>query len=557
MSTQATPDQQANYIKTLRIKGFKKFTDLTVDFNPNVNIIAGENGSGKSTILEAIKIVLNQQNKNSDRSLLEDWFNVEAKEAFQRNPCIKTLPEIEIEVELCLSSSTPKSINFHGEYHSQKREAILNKSKRKNEASKERYGITFKCFYDATDNEELNPFIEEGNLPYEHYTLEWTTFAHLAYQAAKPPLNIISINTSEQSTTTSFNQYNRTLFLSKYDDKTIADAKNCFRHEITRAFNKLSLEEIDKNSRFGIDNKKLILEKIISIYQGNILLENQGSGQANLIKTQIALSKSNKIDTLLIEEPENHLSPTTLNRMISDIEEKKKNHQIIITTHSNTIASRLNLKNVLWIAGEQMQSLRDIKKETARFFEKLPSNSFLILLLSKKIILVEGPTEYLLLPMLYQRTNNSSIEKDEVVIISCNGISYQRYLDIAEKTGKKLLVLTDNDKKLKKIQEKRQTTGKSQRVYMSDDIEEWTWEVCLYKLNKIVLDRLFKNRIKTTKAENEANVVEDDLSDGKNSPTLQWMLEHKSEAAYAMSFLRDDEIEVPQYIQEALRWIKE
>ena len=202
MSTQVTPDQQANYIKTLRIKGFKKFTDLTVDFNPNVNIIVGENGSGKSTILEAIKIVLNQQNKNSDRSLLEDWFNVEAKEAFQQNPCIKTLPEIEIEVELCLSPSTPKSINFHGEYHSQKREAILNKSKRKNEASKERYGITFKCFYDATDNEELNPFIEEGNIPYEHYTLEWTTFAHLAYQAAKPPLNIISINTSEQSTTT-------------------------------------------------------------------------------------------------------------------------------------------------------------------------------------------------------------------------------------------------------------------------------------------------------------------------------------------------------------------
>lgn len=204
-----------------------------------------------------------------------------------------------------------------------------------------------------------------------------------------------------------------------------------------------------------------------------------------------------------------------------------------------------------------MQSLRDIKKETACFFEKLPSNSFLTLLLSKKIILVEGPTEYLLLPKLYQRTNNSSIEKDEVNIISCNGISYQRYLDIAEKTDKKLLVLTDNDKKLKKIQEKRKTTGKSQRVYMSDDIEEWTWEVCLYKLNKIVLDRLFENRIKTTKAEDEANVVEDDLSDGKNSPILQWMLEHKSEAAYAMSFLQYDEIEVPQYIQEALRWIKE
>ena len=163
MSTQSTPDQQANYIKTLRIKGFKKFTDLTVDFNPNVNIIVGENGSGKSTILEAIKVVLNQQNKNSDRSFLEDWFNVEAKDAFQQNPCIETLPKIEIEVELSLNPSNTKSINFHGEYHSQKREAVSNKSKISKEASKERYGITFRCFYDPTDNEDLDAFIEEVN----------------------------------------------------------------------------------------------------------------------------------------------------------------------------------------------------------------------------------------------------------------------------------------------------------------------------------------------------------------------------------------------------------
>lgn len=557
MSTHVVPDQQTNHITTLRIKGFKKFTGLTVDFNPNVNIIVGENGSGKSTILEAIKVVLNQQNKNSDRSFLEDWFNVEAKDAFQQNPCIETLPKIEIEVELSLNPSNTKSINFHGEYHSQKREAVSNKSKISTEASKERYGITFRCFYDPTDNEDLDAFIEEGNIPYEHYTMEWTTFAHLAYHATKSPINIISINTSEQSTTASFNQYNRALFLSNYDEKTIANAKNNFRHEINRAFNNLELREIDPNSKFGIDNKKVILERIISIYQGNILLENLGGGQANLIKTKIALTKSNNVDTILIEEPENHLSPTTLNRMISDIEKKIENRQIIITTHSNTIASRLNLNNVLWIAGEKMQSLRDIKKETARFFEKLPSNSFLTLLLSRKSILVEGPTEYLLLPKLYKKINTSSFEDDEISIISCNGITYQRYLDIAEKTKKKVLVLTDNDKKTKNIKNKRKTTDNLQRVYMSADEEEWTWEVCFYKLNQIVLDKLFADKIKDDKGDSETDLTQDSAI-GKNiPPTLRWMLKNKTEAAYKMLSLQDDEIEVPKYIQEALRWIKE
>ena len=555
MSAQATPDQQTNHIKTLRIKGFKKFTDLTVDFNPHVNIIVGENGAGKSTILEAIKIVLNQQNKNSDRSFLEDWFNVEAKDAFQKDPRAETLPTIEIEIELNLNPLQTKSINFHGEYHSQKREAIQNNSKRNKDSSKERFGIAFKCFYDPTDNEELEPFIKEGNIPYELYTLEWTTFAHLTYQAAKPPINIISINTSEQPTTTSFNQYNRLLFLSNYDDKTIANAKNTFRHGINHTFNSLKLKEIDENSRFGIDNKKVILEKIVSIYQGKILLENQGGGQANLIKTKIALSKSNKIDTLLIEEPENHLSPTTLNRMISDIEKKKDNHQIIITTHSNTIASRLNLNNVLWIAGEKIQSLRNIKKETARFFERLPSNSFLMLLLSKKSILVEGPTEYLLLPELYKKVNASSLEDDEISVISCNGITYQRYLDIAENTDKKLLVLTDNDKKIKNIKEKRNTTSELQRIYMSDEINEWTWEKCFYDLNKTILDKLFADKIKSDKEDDETDLAEDDVKDLNIPPTLRWMLKHKTNAAYQMLSL--PEIEIPQYIQEALRWIKE
>lgn len=51
------------YIKKLKIRGFKKFKSLDVEFNPKVNILVGENGAGKTTILEAIKIALNQQYK--------------------------------------------------------------------------------------------------------------------------------------------------------------------------------------------------------------------------------------------------------------------------------------------------------------------------------------------------------------------------------------------------------------------------------------------------------------------------------------------------------------
>lgn len=64
-----------NYIKSLHLEGFKKFISLDVNFNAHMNILVGENEAGKSTILDAIKIVLNQQYRNADKSVLRDLFN--------------------------------------------------------------------------------------------------------------------------------------------------------------------------------------------------------------------------------------------------------------------------------------------------------------------------------------------------------------------------------------------------------------------------------------------------------------------------------------------------
>ena len=72
-----------NYIKSLHIEGFKKFTTLDVQFNEHMNILVGENEAGKSTILDAIKTVLNQQYRNVDKSVLRDLFNTQMVDTFQ------------------------------------------------------------------------------------------------------------------------------------------------------------------------------------------------------------------------------------------------------------------------------------------------------------------------------------------------------------------------------------------------------------------------------------------------------------------------------------------
>ena len=95
-----------NYIKSLHVEGFKKFQTLNVEFNEHMNILVGENEAGKSTILDAIKTVLNQQYRLADKSVLRDLFNAQMVEAFEANPSVKTLPRILIEVELVLDPKT-------------------------------------------------------------------------------------------------------------------------------------------------------------------------------------------------------------------------------------------------------------------------------------------------------------------------------------------------------------------------------------------------------------------------------------------------------------------
>ena len=45
-------------ITKIKIHGYRKFKDLTLDPNPRLNLIAGANESGKSTLMEAITLAL-------------------------------------------------------------------------------------------------------------------------------------------------------------------------------------------------------------------------------------------------------------------------------------------------------------------------------------------------------------------------------------------------------------------------------------------------------------------------------------------------------------------
>jgi len=523
-----------NYIKSLYIEGFKKFVRIDVPFNEHMNILVGENEAGKSTLLDAVKTVLNQQNRSADKSTIKELFNMQMIQQFESNPSVQTLPYIYIEIQMELDPKGKNSEYFHGEVNRSKDEA---------------FGIIFECRFDEDLGSGLDKEISEGKIPYEYYNLRWTTFAGLPYQIIKRPLNFLSINTSEYDASNSFNYYNRTLFSSCYDEQTRMSAKNAFRERLSEVFNEIGLPEIDDKRKFGVNDKKVILETILSVYEGSIPLENRGSGMENLIKTQIALDrKKSHLDVILMEEPENHLCFSNLRKMLHEISARQADTQIIIATHSNMIASRLNFNNVLWIAEENVKSLKSVDKKIADFFVKADDNSFLQLLLSEKAILVEGATEFLLLPTIYKQLTQRTIEEDRISIISCKGISYKNYLEIAKATGKRIAVLTDNDKSQTLITDAGtfNKNNKIQNVFLGLDVEDWTWEACLYRLNKEILDS-------TIEVQASAKYLVRNMDYGQ---VLGKMLNNKVETAYQI-LTGGRTFEIPKYVKDAIIWLNE
>lgn len=525
-------------LKQIAIHGYKKFKDFQLAFQDGLNILIGENESGKTTVIEAINIVLNQWYRTADKSIIEELINRELLDEFYAAPSVDTLPQIVIEIEFDLSDLPAQS-----DYYGQEYELINSRN--------DLYGVSFHCELNDAYVQSLLPNINAGLVPFEYYDFSWKTFSGGPFLSLKSPVKYLAINTSEQASATSFNYYNKKIFNNTYSESDKLKYKNNFRDQVKSAFGTVALDDIDADKKFAIDNKRIILENVLAITENGIALENKGKGRENLIKTQIALDKAKeRTEVITIEEPENHLSHTTLRKMINDIRENRENKQLIVTTHNSLIVTSLGLKNVIWINNNRGTSLSDIPETAADYFAKLDNSNLLQFLLAEKSILVEGATEYLLLPELYKVIYpESSLQADKIDIISCDGLSYKQYLEIAKQTNHKVAVITDNDAKPENLDYMNAYNAENERshVFMSDDTgaDGWTWEANIYSLNKALIEGFIT------------------LQDGAKylfhgrdyGLYLGKMLNNKVETAYQL-LPKTGELQCPGYVKDAFEWIR-
>lgn len=526
------------YIKSVIIEGFKKIKNLNLNFDPMMNILIGENETGKSSIIEAINIVLNQDYRNAEKSILKELFTLTNIKKFENSPCVETLPSIKITIVFEMSKEDGRISDFYG---------------MENTYNITGYGITFECKFNDEFKEELAEEIKNKNVPYEYYQMTWITFAGTPYNFLKKAFKYLLIDNSSIDANNSYNYYNKTMFNNSYEPSLKMRYKNSFNNQINYILDDLKLNDINEKQKFGINSKKINLENVITIYQDNIPIENMGKGMENILKTKNALKKSrSNLNIISIEEPENHLSHLNLRNMIETIVNSSIESQLIITTHSNLVTNGLGLKKVIFLSNDngdiKYTKFNSLDDKTQEFFIKADNSNLLQFILSKKVILVEGNTEYMLMPTIFEKVTNESINESGIDIISCGGISYKRYLEFALLLNKKTAVITDNDKKDSKISEVKDFNAKNKfiQIYLDESKENWTWEACIYNLNKVIMDSKIK-------IDPNADYLYKGNDYGK---TLGYMLNNKTEVAYQI-LTNINDVVYPQYVKDAIKWIKE
>lgn len=503
-------------INKIQLVNFKKFYGKNeICFNDKINIIIGDNETGKSTILQAIDIVCNGSRTKVENIGLNNLFNERIINEFLESDR-KKFPIMEI--DLFLNEDNIERLNGKNYY----------------EPSCTQNGLRLICEADMENySNEIKEILEDDNcvFPFEFYKVSFTTFADQHYNGYNKFVSSLFINNLDNNNDSAMQNYISNIYNKKIELKE-RNSNNIAYRKIKKDFQNTILNNSNKEIKFGLSNsKKLDLENNLTIIENEKDIQKMGTGKQILTKVQLSLNKGTlPVDIILIEEPENHLSFLNMKKMINYIS-SNDNSQVFITTHSDMITSKLGLNNLIILSEKKVFSLKNIDNEIVKYFMKTPNNNILTFILSSKVILVEGAAEFILMNKFFSQINAGKMDNYLINCISINSLSFKRYIAVGKELENKIAIITDNDGDYEKnIKNKYESLENDKiRVFSEKDNKITTFEIALYQKNKEMLEKIKMNE--------------------------NYMLNNKTESAFKI-LCSDDNFVVPNYIKEALEWIK-
>lgn len=548
-------------ISKVRISGFKKIRNpFELTFNDLVTILVGDNGVGKSTIVEAINLALSGKYRDApiSRSVSEYLFNKDDVALFTNSsqPYL-AFPEVRIDVYL-EGGDKATAARLSGAYCPEKTKKC---------------GFSFTISFDS----EYLPEVEEASrsehfdsLPIEYFEASWTTFSGEKVTPRMLPITSVLINPNgDMRPSFGTDRATKSLIdtLDKDDRLALSQGarkgKDGFRQAVR---NGEVNQKLARSASFKVGNPELDVNlgsadswyRDLTISLSGVPYENIGAGPQCLLQSEISFgsisSGSSKPTVVLIEEPENHLSYGNLNRLLSLLS-SYQGSQFLCTTHSSFVANKLGLENLVVIGsamdGIPSTTLKHLPEATYSFFRKLPGFETLRLALVDKAILVEGPSDELIIQRAYQDKYGRSPLADGIDVISV-GLAFERFLSIAQLIGKKVAIVTDNDGDPEKLARKFESYLPLGNIHAFFDSEAHDEPHDDYPTLR--LDTLEATLVRSAGRETLCSLL--GRKDESDHSLIHYMETNKTDTALSI-FDSETSIVFPGYITGAIEWIGE
>ena len=420
------------YLSNIKLWNFRKYGSDTFDIdNPNLdlnfteglNVLIGENDSGKTAIIDAIKIVLKTHSYEYIKIEADDFYNnsdrlrIELKFKGLLDEEAKNFTEW-LTWEGQGENSTPILRVF---YDVRRKDYKILPSEVKAGVDTEGYSLTAEAreYLKAT---YLRPLRDAENelISKRNSRLSQILLGDDIFKEKEIPHPLVE----------EFKNINNSIEDYFKDGAEGADIKKKIDSYIKGFYGeeKESLFEASKN------DIKSILEKLSLSLNGQ---KNVGLGTLNRLFMAAELLHLNKenwegLRLGLIEELEAHLHPQAQMQVIETLQ-KQDEVQLIITTHSPNLASKIKLKNLIICNGNNAfpmgKDYTELNEDSYVFLEKFLDVTKSNLFFAKGVILVEGWAEEILIPSLAKAIGFDLTTKG-VSVVNIGNLGFDHYSKI-------------------------------------------------------------------------------------------------------------------------------
>ena len=513
-------------ITKVHIRGYRKFKELVLNPHHEMNIIVGANEAGKSTLLEAVTMVLTGkfEGVTASEALNPYWFNMELVDAFfnalsnmKADEPLPAIPKFRIDIHLEVPDG-----------ESQKMRGIHNMLK------EDSVGLSVHAYPDPDYSEEIEQYFRD--------------FADQVVCRRPKELGVAVIDTRTIRSDRGMDYYTRQIVEERLDPKVrnhVSVEHRKMRASLgddlltvldgalgtdLSAFHRLKLGiQVDQSRSSSWANTLVpAIDKVP--------FSQSGKGTQAIAKTVLAMGRSSESSAyLLVEEPENHLSHTSLRELLSYISALREGRQVLVTTHSSYVLNRLGLDQLVLLHEGTAHAFQELSDGTSEYFKKLSGFDTLRLVLAKKTVLVEGPSDEIVFNRFFLDKYGAEPLDYGVDVISIGGVSFRRGFELASVLNRSLVALRDND-------------GKPPE-HWQDKIKDFTKpnerELFVGQPN---LGRTLECQIQSANSEDTIRTV---LGLDNNVDLLDWMSTHKTATALKIA-TSPVKLNPPKYIADAI-----